>query len=394
VEIEAVMSQYRQVLGQYPTGVVVITAMGPDGEALAMTVGTFSSVSLDPPLVSFMPQNTSSSWAALRASGSKFCANLLSGDQEDICRQVAMRKTEKLEGIEWYPSEAGNPIIKNSVAFVDCDTTVIHEAGDHDIVIGRVVDLGVLTSDDPLLFFRGGYGSFISKSLIAWDADLTDQLRQVDLGRPYMEQLAQEFTTEVTAICLVRDELVLASAAGRAETAQAPTRVGQRVPFMPPLGGVFAAWADEATQEKWLSRAGHDLSDADKTKLAATISRIRDQGYSLGLGHSAGERLEATSTRANLGDPAVTGDVLQTLIREVADSYNPEILHPDELHELRSITAPVFGENGKVAYSMTLWGPKEPVSVDTINRLARQLRTTCDSASAAIAHMQPVISTS
>lgn len=153
-------ARFREVLGQYPTGVVVVTAMSSGGEPLGMTVGSFTSVSLTPPLVAFLPSKESSSWRALREAGSGFCVNVLGAGQQDVCRQIAMRKSGKFDGIDWARSAAGNPVIGGCVAYVDCVTEAIHDAGDHHIVIGRVRELDVLTSEDPLLFLRGDYGSF------------------------------------------------------------------------------------------------------------------------------------------------------------------------------------------------------------------------------------------
>jgi len=84
---------FREVLGQYPTGVVVVTATDNAGDAIGMTVGSFTSVSLDPPLVAFLPSKTSSSWRALRESGDSFCINVLGASQEDVCRAVTMNST-------------------------------------------------------------------------------------------------------------------------------------------------------------------------------------------------------------------------------------------------------------------------------------------------------------
>jgi 3-hydroxy-9,10-secoandrosta-1,3,5(10)-triene-9,17-dione monooxygenase reductase component len=152
--------RFRQVLSQYPTGVVVVTAIRPNGDAVGMTVGSFTSVSLDPPLVAFVPAKLSSSWKSLRESGRSFCVNVLAANQQDVCRAVAMRKDNKFDGIPWIPSRNGNPVVAGSVAYIDCALEATHDAGDHDIVIGRVLELEVMSADDPLVFFRGGYGSF------------------------------------------------------------------------------------------------------------------------------------------------------------------------------------------------------------------------------------------
>ena len=219
-----------------------------------MTVGSFTSVSLDPPLVAFLPDKKSGSWRAIRASGDRFCVNILSAEQEGVCRAIAARKTDKFDGIPWRPSPSGSPVIAGAVAFVDCTIENVHDAGDHDIVVGRVGHLDVENASHPLLFFRGGYGSFIPLSLAAGDADLLDQLRLVDLARSPMEELAAEFDTELIAMTLVRDQLVLAAAAGRARTGVAPTRVGVRAPFMPPIGSVFAAWGGDQVLQRWLAQ--------------------------------------------------------------------------------------------------------------------------------------------
>lgn len=171
VEIDG--AHFRKVLGQYPTGVVIVTAIAADGEPLGMAVGSFTSVSLDPPLVAFLPDRKSSSWKALRNSGDRFCINVLGADQEDICRAMAVRKEQKFDGIAWLPSSTGMPVLDGVVAYIDCTVQVIHDAGDHDIVVGRVLDLDVAAeSAQPLLFLRGGYGSFEPLSLRDSDADL------------------------------------------------------------------------------------------------------------------------------------------------------------------------------------------------------------------------------
>ncbi|GAA2117996.1 flavin reductase family protein [Actinomadura napierensis] len=153
-------TRFRHVLGHYPTGVVVVTALDAAGTAIGMTVGSFTSVSLDPPLVAFLPDKNSSSWRALRESGERFCVNVLSAGQEDVCRAVAMRKTDKFHDIGWRPSPAGNPVINGAIAWIDCVTEQLHDAGDHQIVVGRVLHLQEGDGDTPLLFHQGAYGTF------------------------------------------------------------------------------------------------------------------------------------------------------------------------------------------------------------------------------------------
>jgi 3-hydroxy-9,10-secoandrosta-1,3,5(10)-triene-9,17-dione monooxygenase reductase component len=145
-------AHYRQVLGHFPTGVVIVASPGPVGTA----IGSFFSVSLDPPLVGFCIGKTSSSWPGIREAG-VFCVSVLADDQEDVCRVFAQKGADKFAGLGWSAMSSGSPRINDCTAWIDCDVETIHDAGDHDIVIGRIREMGVEREGKPLLFFRGGY---------------------------------------------------------------------------------------------------------------------------------------------------------------------------------------------------------------------------------------------
>lgn len=133
-----------------------MTALGTDGP-VGMVVGTFTSVSLDPPLVAFMPAKSSTSWPLIRDTG-RFCANVLSAEQEELCRNFSRRGGDKFSGVKWASGASGSPILDGVIAWVDCDIDQIVESGDHYIVIGRVRDLDIVQSVTPLAFFRGEFG--------------------------------------------------------------------------------------------------------------------------------------------------------------------------------------------------------------------------------------------
>lgn len=151
---------FRHILGHYPTGVCVITAMPDSGKPVGMVVGSFTSVSLDPPLVAFFPDRRSSSWPKIRDTG-RFCVNVLAHDQEWLCRRFAARMEDKFQDVSHRHSEAGVPILDDVVAWIDCSLHAVHEAGDHFIVLGEVEALSIERSAKPLIFFRGGYGEFM-----------------------------------------------------------------------------------------------------------------------------------------------------------------------------------------------------------------------------------------
>jgi len=148
---------YRQVLGQYPTGVCIITAPASNGPPAGMAVGSFTSVSLDPPLVAFLPDRGSTSWPRIRETG-LFCVNILAADQEHICRRFAAKALDKFDGLPHRPSPLGSPVIDGVVAWIDCALQDVFDAGDHYIVIGRVHQLQIESGSSPLVFFQGAYG--------------------------------------------------------------------------------------------------------------------------------------------------------------------------------------------------------------------------------------------
>jgi len=156
--------QFRRVLGYFPTGVTVVTACAADGAPVGVTIGSFSSVSLDPPLVGFLPMIHSDRWPAIRATG-VFCVNVLGADRGDLCWRFAKTNIESpFDGVTWRPSTTtGSPILDGTIAWIDCAIQDVVEAGDHHFVTGRVLELDhVNPESDPnaLLFFRGKLGEF------------------------------------------------------------------------------------------------------------------------------------------------------------------------------------------------------------------------------------------
>lgn len=151
--------EFRNTLGQFCTGVVIATGC-VDGRPAGFAAQSFSSVSLDPPLVSLCPARTSTSWPRLRESGS-FCINILAADQKPVCDVFAQSGVDKFAALPWHRGVTGSPVLEGVLAYVDCDLEAEHDAGDHTVVLGRVRDGRILDpTASPLLFFRGRYGRF------------------------------------------------------------------------------------------------------------------------------------------------------------------------------------------------------------------------------------------
>jgi 3-hydroxy-9,10-secoandrosta-1,3,5(10)-triene-9,17-dione monooxygenase reductase component len=149
--------EFRATLGHFATGVVVITGMHRNSP-VGLTCQSFFSLSLDPPMVALAPGKSSTSWPRV-AEAESFCANVLSTDQEALARTFAHTGADKFAGVGWSPAPTGPPRLHGALAWVDCQIETVHEAGDHYLVVARVVDLETGTGQ-PLLFYRGGFGAF------------------------------------------------------------------------------------------------------------------------------------------------------------------------------------------------------------------------------------------
>jgi flavin reductase (DIM6/NTAB) family NADH-FMN oxidoreductase RutF len=149
-------AEFRQVLGHLPTGVTIIASVF-EGEPVGLAVGTFFSVSLEPPMVGFCAAKASTSFPSVRAAGS-FCASVLAHDQEAVSRVFASSGADKFRGLGWRRSaDSCSPMVNDAVAWIDCSIASVSDAGDHVIVLGDVLHLEVNRSTRPLVFFRGGY---------------------------------------------------------------------------------------------------------------------------------------------------------------------------------------------------------------------------------------------
>lgn len=149
--------QYKAVVGRHASGVSVVTAVDSEGP-VGLTCQAFFSLSLDPPLVAFAPGKVSSSWPRILTVG-RFCLNILNADQEGVGRSFSLTEPDKFAGVEWEATPGGSPQLSGSLAWLECLVEESHEAGDHYLVVGRVVDIGA-GRGEPLIFYRGAFGVF------------------------------------------------------------------------------------------------------------------------------------------------------------------------------------------------------------------------------------------
>jgi 3-hydroxy-9,10-secoandrosta-1,3,5(10)-triene-9,17-dione monooxygenase reductase component len=160
---------FRSVLGQFASGVTVITGLTSIGEPVGFTCQSFTSVSLEPPLIAFCPTLGSRTYAAIRATR-RFCVNVLGDHQEDLGRLFAGRD-RRFSDARWHAGPDGPPRLDDALAWIDCRIDAEHTAGDHYVVIGRVESIGRGAPErTPLVFHRGAFSSLVSgrSGLIGW----------------------------------------------------------------------------------------------------------------------------------------------------------------------------------------------------------------------------------
>jgi 3-hydroxy-9,10-secoandrosta-1,3,5(10)-triene-9,17-dione monooxygenase reductase component len=148
---------FRQVLGHFCTGVTIVTGLDASGSPAGLACQSFTSLSLDPPLVLICPGRNSTSWPLIERTG-RFTVNVLAEDQEDVSVAFGSRTGAKFDAASWHVTETGAVVLNRVLAWVHCDITAAYDGGDHQIVVGSVRQMRILRDHGPLLFFRGGYG--------------------------------------------------------------------------------------------------------------------------------------------------------------------------------------------------------------------------------------------
>ncbi|WP_205547742.1 flavin reductase family protein [Leucobacter sp. wl10] len=149
---------YRQVFGLLPTGVTAITGTSTEGKPVGFVVGTFQSLSIDPPLAAFSVDKGSSTWPTIRTL-ENFTANILSTEQLPVCRALSRRGVDKFDGLDYEAGPHGNPRLPGSTAWLDCNVLYEVVAGDHYIIVATITGMEI-GSGEALIFRGGKFGEF------------------------------------------------------------------------------------------------------------------------------------------------------------------------------------------------------------------------------------------
>lgn len=162
----------RKAFSEFATGVTIVAS--DDGEPVGFACQSFSSLSLNPPLVLFTVMKTSQSWPRIESTG-RFSVSVLTEGQRDISAAFGRRGADKFAHGEWTRSALGNPLLRDCAVWIDCTIEAVHEAGDHFIVVGGVAELGHRADARPLLYHRGSYANVVAAGE---DAPATERWRQ------------------------------------------------------------------------------------------------------------------------------------------------------------------------------------------------------------------------
>ena len=376
--VQVLPLKFREVLGHFPTGVVLVTAIGDDGEPIGMIVGTFASVSLDPPMVMYLPTKTSSTFARLRTSSS-FCVNVLAADQNALVRSFAGKGENKFEGVSWQRSPSGAPIIDGVVASIDCEVDSIIEAGDHYIVLGSVNELEVHNPVAPLLFFQGGFGRFANlRTGAVSEAVVIEAERAAATVRPELESLAESLGVECDVVVATGDEVVVVATV-TASGLEPSARLGQRTPLMPPLGEVFAAFGDDVTREGWLQR----ISPVDEYSASDYQRRLeitKERGWSLARSGEYRDHEFAEVARSSSAErltPLEDRD-LKSVVAKVSADHAPIDLIEGEQYSISGIVAPIVDSKNQVRLAVRMTQLPRNANAKQVEQWAEATRLTAE----------------
>jgi len=155
--MNANVEQFKALMSNYPTGVTIVTTMAPDGKPVGLTVNSFASVSLEPLMVLWCIGRHASSYELFQQAP-RFAVHLLAAEQKELCMRFAQKGVDRFAGIAWRVSENGLPILPDVMGVLECDCVQQVEAGDHLILVGKVIALQNFDKE-PLAYFRRQVGS-------------------------------------------------------------------------------------------------------------------------------------------------------------------------------------------------------------------------------------------
>lgn len=351
-------ARYREVMGHYPTGVVVVTARTEEVGPVGMVVGTFTSVSLEPPLIAFLPRTESGTYALMREA-SAYCVNVLAHDQQDVCRTMATPGPGAFDRVAWHESPWGAPMLDGVVAHIHCRPIEEVTRGDHHIVLCEVDDMAVLRAVTPLLFFQGGYGGFATRSMTAMtDANLISAVRLAEVARPHIERLAREFRCEAGVLVASHEDHLITAASAFGGDTEMNEALGERIPLIPPVGEAYVAFSTPEIAEEWLARSSSkdpELIEEYRRRLEA----VRTKGWSMLRRNRPGEAsylqlMEALREYSDGVHTPARERAVREVIEDASHLFEVVTLDDEETYDVGGLIVPVHNPDGTVSLVIRL----------------------------------------
>ncbi|WP_120003499.1 flavin reductase family protein [Nesterenkonia muleiensis] len=365
-------SKLWEATTHYPTGVAVVTAAPSNGERVAMVVGTFTSISLEPALVGFFASMESTSYSRLRDCD-VFTINVLSHAQEDIARALSRKDvSDKLQDIPCHESPLGAPLIDGAVAWFECRIASSFGIGDHDLVVGALQAMDVPNPVLPLLYFQRSLGQYRSKSfVISGEEALLPAVSAVERARSLLEELAAELQREVVVFTRLGEEVIAIASAGE-QPNRKTSLLGRRFPFAPPFGALLLDSEEET--KAWIDRA---RSGSEPARWRDRLSRLRERGASLAMlseGHRSFDEVVEQFSQG-IHTPQQRRHLL-ALMGELEAEYEPEDTSLETGRDLRltQVRARICG----VDVLLSVHGMSQPIRYDEVHSIIETMRSYID----------------
>lgn len=274
---------------------------------------------------------------------------------------IVRRWDDKLDGIDWFPSPSGDPVLSESIAWIDTSIHDIVEAGDHWIVLCAVHDMSVTNPVSPLIFFQGGYGNFVCTSLMArMDHHIMPAIHAVHGVREDVESLARTIAGEVSLLTAVNSDEMVTVLTESAEHIDRQQGLAHRIPMMPPIGDTYVCDKTPDHQEQWIGKL-RDASDEIKEMHRERVNFLREHGYAVSFlptedsGDRAYKQLRTATKQYESGrlTPAQERDIRRSITTSPID-YRTRQLDDSVTYDIASIVLPVRASNGNPPLTLRL----------------------------------------
>jgi len=300
-------------------------------------------------MVGFMPTNSSRAFETIAASR-RFVASVLGSAHEDLCRDFLARPESRFTIGDWESTESGLLRLSDALVWFEATIRDVHPAGDHKVVLADVFGFGVGDSSGglPLLFLKGGYGSFAVPNSRADLHEFRDRIRRADEMSDAVDLLARTLGVRCVITTVAGDSVIRL-----ASSADAPNRQRMSFPFAAPLAPVLAAWSSPERHKVWIENSRHLLGGVNRPMLAEMLKRVRARGYAVSLGSVMAERFDSV-----VADPTTDRSTLATLWNAVNDELIDFEQEPDWYAAVSSLHVPVFGSEGTAMMELVVnFGP-------------------------------------